>query len=191
MAYGMGPGKCLLTDCKTSRRVVSIFSNNPNCSMFPQQLGHLSNVFMLISTSQSEFVVWRIPRFSLQFDVEMSVAIWRNIIKLINVVKDNLEKCEKLNLSGAQFRLDWWIKSEDSWLMPHNLCQAGRGGGPGGWPPRNRAKYFQLWTVLKSIPPIVPWLNGASRCSQHHKLTPDPSKHQHSSGTHLVTCYTF
>ena len=50
--------------------------------------------------------MWRIPRFSLQFDVEMSVAIWRNIIKLINVVKDNLEKCEKLNLSGAQFRLD-------------------------------------------------------------------------------------
>ena len=167
---------------QTSRRVVSI--SNPNCSMFPQQLGHLSNVFMLISTSQSEFVVWRIPRFSLQFDVEMSVAIWRNIIKLINVVKDNLEKCEKLNLSGAQFRLDWWIKSEDSWLMPHNLCQAGRGGGPGGWPPRNRAKYFQLWTVLKSIPLIVPWLNGASRCSQHHKLTPDHSKHQHSSGTH-------
>ena len=122
-------GFSVIVKHQTSRRVVSI--SNPNCSMFPQQLGHLSNVFMLISTSQSEFVVWRIPRFSLQFDVEMSVAIWRNIIKLINVVKDNLEKWEKLNLSGAQFRLDWWIKSEDSWLMPHNLCQAGRGGGPG------------------------------------------------------------
>ena len=139
----------VIVKLQTSRRVVSI--SNPNCSMFPQQLGHLSNVFMLISTSQSEFVVWRIPRFSLQFDVEMSVAIWRNIIKLINVVKDNLEKWEKLNLSGAQFRLDWWIKSEDSWLMPHNLCQAGRGRG--GW-----------WLASSKQSKIFPALN----CFEKH-----------------------